>query len=131
MSKTSKTSAVFLTLIIVMSCLTLLIVRPASAQSTPKPSVPEFTLKYVDHSYDVPPTYGIDPYTGKKVVTKEGHHVENKSIEVTIKNQPLSPNNEANGFFTHLYYNFRYKGHYANDWIYSPEISYKSKLHLL
>lgn len=34
--------------------------------SISKPSVPEFTVKYVDNSYDVPPTYGIDQYTGEK-----------------------------------------------------------------
>ena len=32
----------------------------------PEPYVPEFTLKYVDYFYDVPPVYGIDEFTGKR-----------------------------------------------------------------
>jgi hypothetical protein len=85
-----------------------------ASASIPKPSVPEFTLKFVDNSYDVPPTYGIDPYTGKNVTTQAGHHVENKSIEVTIKNQPFANSSDGNTY--HLYYNIRTKGHFGQDW---------------
>jgi len=87
-------------------------VESAFAQSIAKPSVPEFTLKFVAHPYDVPPTYGIDPYTGKNVTITEGYHVLNKTIEVTIKNQPSNPYS--------LYYNVSMKGHYENDWTYIP-----------
>ncbi|MCJ7763000.1 hypothetical protein MUP38_06065, partial [Candidatus Bathyarchaeota archaeon] len=48
--------------------------------SITKPSVPEFTVKLADHSYDVPPstTATTDPYTGKQTVTTQpGYHVEN------------------------------------------------------
>jgi len=31
-------------------------VESAFAQLIPTPSIPEFTLKYIDYSYDVPPT---------------------------------------------------------------------------
>ena len=67
MGKIGKTFAIFLTLIVAMSCLTLLTVKPVNAQSIPKPSVPEFTLQIADHSYDVPAktTSTTDPYTGK------------------------------------------------------------------
>jgi hypothetical protein len=65
------------------------------ANDTPKPSIPEFTLKFVDNSYYVPPTYEINPYTGENVMTEEGYHVEKKSIVLKIKNQP----------FTHYYDN--------------------------
>jgi hypothetical protein len=71
------------------------------------PSVPEFTLKFEAQPYDLPPTYGIDSYTGKNVTIAEGGHVENKSIVVTIKNQPSSGD---------LYYNVRYKGHFEESW---------------
>jgi hypothetical protein len=50
MGKTSKAFALILTILIVMSCLTILTVKPANAQSIPKPSVPEFTLNIVDGS---------------------------------------------------------------------------------
>jgi hypothetical protein len=82
----------------------------------PKPSVPEFNLSYVDLSYDVPPTYGVDPYTGKTIITQDGYHVDNRSIQFTIKNQPFTPYTDANGTEIGLYYNFRVKGAYATEW---------------
>ena len=81
----------------------------------PKPSVPEFTLKYVDNSYNVPPTYGIDPYTGENVITQAGYHVENKSIEVIIKNQPFTSFRNENNSIVGLYYYILAKGHFQ-DW---------------
>ena len=96
----------------VLAVSSLIMVSPAFAQSIPKPSVPEFTLKFVAHPYDVPPTYGIDPYTGKNVTITEGYHVLNKTIEVTVRNQPFNTYS--------LYYNVSMKGHYENDWTYFP-----------
>jgi hypothetical protein len=106
-------------LVLVLASSSLMAVKPAQS-STTKSSVPEFTVKLVAHPYDVPTTYGIDPYTGKNVTIQEGHHVENKSIEVTIKNQPFSPYKDANGSYIGLYYNVSYRGHYGNDWSYYP-----------
>ncbi len=89
-----------------------------SAESAiPKPSAPEFTLKLVDHSYDMPSnyTYQIDQYTGKEVRTgRAGYRVENKTVEITIKNQPYTYS--SNGVAYNLYYNVRVKGHFGNDW---------------
>jgi hypothetical protein len=87
--------------------------------SIPKPSVPEFTLTFVDHSYDVPPTYSFDPYTGKNVMTQAGYHVQNKSIEVTIRNQSFLSYLNENGSTVGLFYNIRSKGHFE-DWMYEP-----------
>jgi hypothetical protein len=102
-----------LLLIAVLAVLSLLMVEaaPASA-STPNPAVPEFTLKYVDYSYDVPPktTSTTDPCTSKTTTTTvPGYHVENKTIEATIKNNLGAS-----------YYNFRYKGSYGDEWSYHP-----------
>jgi hypothetical protein len=105
-----------LVLVLASSC--LMVVKPVQSAIT-KPSVPEFTVKLVAHPYDVPTTYSIDPYTGENI-THPGYHVENKSIEVTIKNQPFSPYKDANGNYIGLYYNVSYKGHYGNDWSYYP-----------
>jgi hypothetical protein len=83
---------------------------PASADITA--SVPEFTLAYVDNSYDVPPktTSTTDPYTNKTTTTTiPGYHVENKTLQATIKNNIGAS-----------YYNFRYKGHYSEEWSYYP-----------
>lgn len=110
-------------------------VQSASA-SLAKLSVPEFTVNIVDHSYDTPPTtptYTTDPYTGEQKQTTTGspsYHIENKSIEITIKNQPFTPYTDSNGYYIGLYYNFRYKGHFEADWAYDPfkpdDISSKS-----
>ena len=67
-----------------------------TVDSISKPSVPEFSVRIVAYPYDVPPetTTTIDEYTGKETTTTQpGYHVENKSIEITIKNQPFTPYN--------------------------------------
>ena len=90
----------------------------AQAQSIPKPSVPEFTMQYVKHPYDVPPTYSVDQYTGQKVVTSPGYHVENRSVEITIKSQSFTPIMLDATHQGNVYYNVSYKGHYGSDWSY-------------
>jgi hypothetical protein len=101
MDSISKGFALFFILTMVISSLSLIMVKPALAQS-----VPEFTLKFEAYPYDVPTTYGIDPNTGKNVTIEEGYHVRNESIVFTIKNQPI----------TNLFYNIRYKGHFGDGW---------------
>ena len=111
MGCTSKTLALTLVLLTILSSLTL---QPANAKTNPKPSVPEFTIQYVAHPYDVPTTYTTDPYTGE-TITHPGYHVENRSRVLVIKNQPLPPD-LSNGKVT-VYYQVRYKGHYSdNEW---------------
>lgn len=98
----------------------LLLINPVNAQTVTTPSVPEFTVKYVDRSYDVPTTTTIDPYSGS-TITHQGYHVENRTIEVTITNQPLA-SNQSN----ELYLNIRTKGPYTNEWttIYTADTSF-------
>lgn len=115
MDNSSKNSALFLVLLLAVSSLTLLTAVPANAQSTPKPSTPEFTLRYVADFYDVPTTYKTDPYTGEKVVDVQGYLVNNSSIQVLIKNQPFVYS--YNGINYYLYYNVRYKGHFSEQWV--------------
>jgi len=105
--------AVILTASIVMA-------TDAVYSSIVRPSVPEFTVKYVDYSYDVPNTYGIDQYTGEKVIVECGYHVDKRTIEVTIKNQHFSSYEDTDGNLIALYYNFRYKGSYGDGWTYYP-----------
>jgi hypothetical protein len=81
------------------------------------PSVPEFTVAYVDHSYDVPVTHWTttDPYTGEQIThSSGGEHVDNRTIDVTIKNQPFTPYKDASNNTVYLYYNIRSKGHFEN-----------------
>jgi hypothetical protein len=116
-----RLALLFITVLVLSS---LVMVRSISAQSIPKPSVPEFTVEYTDNSYDVPPTYGVDQYTGEKVVTEYGYHVDNRTIEFTITSQPFTPYEDANGNNITLYYYFRYKGPYGDDWSYYPDSSH-------
>ncbi len=93
------------------------IVQPASAQSIPKPSVPQFTIQHADHSYDIPETTTtkIDPYTNKTVTTIiPGRHVKNITIDLIIKNQAFP--SVINGNTSNLYYNIHTKGHYGKEW---------------
>jgi hypothetical protein len=110
----SKTVVLMLFALLVLS--SLVMVGSVFAQA-----VPEFTVKVVAHPYDVPTTYSTDPYTGE-TITHEGYHVENKSIEVWIKNQPFTPYEDAEGNEVNLYYNVRVKGHFEEDW--STPITY-------
>jgi hypothetical protein len=106
-----------LLLVVILAISSLIMTESAFAQSIPKPSVPEFTLKYVDKSYDVPPktTTTTDPYNGKITTTNiPGYHVKNFSIEVSIKNQPFP--STINGNKSSLWYDVQIKGHYGGDW---------------
>jgi len=85
-----------------------MILPTSTAQS--KPSVPEFTVKIVDKSYNEPSTQSTDPYTGK-TTTHPGYRVENKVIEITIKNQKPA-----------VMYSIRTKGHFE-EWTQSPNIN--------
>jgi hypothetical protein len=86
----------------------------------PKPSVPEFTVEFVDYSTDVPPIYGVDPYTGKSVIIADGYHSDNRSMRFTVKNQPFSVYTDGSGNNITLYYNYRFKGHSEDKWSYYP-----------
>jgi hypothetical protein len=44
-------------------------------------------LKYIDHCYDVPPTYAVDQFTGNNYTTQEGYRAENGSVEIIVANQ--------------------------------------------
>jgi uncharacterized membrane protein YkgB len=135
MGRIGKSLASILILIMVISSLSLIIIKPAYAQTAtpnaldngtpipiPVPSVPEFTVKFVNSSYEVPASSSINPYTGRKVPTPS-YYVENDSIELTIKNQPFVSFIDDYGANISLFYNVREKGHYAENWtdLYNPE----------
>jgi hypothetical protein len=79
------------------------------------PSVPEFTVSYVDHSFDIPPTYGKDAYTGQTKIISGGRHVDNRTIDIAIQNQQFTPYLDSNNHTIGLYYSVRSKG-YFEDW---------------
>jgi hypothetical protein len=127
MSSSGKSFAIILILMIAFSGPSLLMIRPAYAQnstnpinsptaspiSPPTPSVPEFTAKFVDFSYYVPTTTSIDPYTGQNI-TNQGYYVENRTIELSINNQPFS---SYYGIYPDYFYYFvQEKGHFSENW---------------
>jgi hypothetical protein len=130
MDKLSRYSTLCLVILLVVTSATQLTVN---AQTIPKPSVPEFTVRYVDNSYDVPTTTSIDPYTGK-TITNQGYHVEKISTELAIKNQAFTPfkisiNGESQTI--NLFYNIHIKGHYSPDWKYYQKYNGSSDGNLL
>ncbi len=110
--------------------LTLLVAQRPFPSAPPgqisTPSVPEFTVKPVGPSIDVPTTYSLNPSTGK-IDANLGYHAEYIGIEVSIKNQPFSPYFDVNSSVTiYLYYNVRVKDPNQSDWreLYNPDLGY-------
>jgi hypothetical protein len=93
-----------------------------SVKAASNPSIPTFTVQYVDRSYDVAPTYKTDPYTGQTVIDQAGYYVDKRTIDVTIQNQPFASFLQ-NGNQTALYYYIRHKGHFEN-WPQDAGINY-------
>jgi hypothetical protein len=86
------------------------------ALTVPKPSVPEFTVRYFLYSRDVDPVYEFDPFTGQNVMTSKGHTDTDRIIELTIINQPFTPITLSNGSKIEVYYGVRSKPHFSNIW---------------
>jgi len=103
----------------ILIILGLLLVEPCVALET-KPSVPQFSLKLDDTSFDVPPstTTTIDPYTGEKtIIFAPGYHVDSRAIVVTIKNQvPHKLYTDTDEKKYRLYYHVQVKGHFGGEW---------------
>jgi hypothetical protein len=79
---------------------------PAYTTMIPKPSIPQFTLRYDRSSYGV-----IDPYTGVS------QQIDNSTIGFSIKNQPFNQIYEVrDNMTTSLYYNVEFKGHFTENW---------------
>jgi hypothetical protein len=113
----SNNSFAFLS-IFILSASAMLMAFPSGVLAA-NPSVPEFSVAYVDHSYDVPVTHWTttDPYTGQQIAhSSGGEHIDNRTIDVTIKNQPFTPYKDTttSNQIVNMYYNIRSKGHFEN-----------------
>jgi hypothetical protein len=107
MTKTSKAYALLLTLLITMSCLTLLTIKPVNAQPVAKLPVPEFAVQYTDHSYEAPASTSIDPFTGQ-TIENPSKHIDNRTLQFTIKNQAIDRGN--------LHFIIAMKVHFSPNW---------------
>lgn len=104
MHKVSKVFSLFVVIILGVS--SLMMVESVFAQSTPKPSVPEFTIVPVGPSFDIPPTYSFNSSTGL-FDTNDGYHIQYSTVEIIIKNQQFFNQTDHDN----LYYNVRIKPH--------------------
>ena len=105
MNTISKSFAVFIILIMAISSQSLLMVKPANAQTTPTLIIPQFNIKFVNASYTVTTT---NSYTGQS----QTQLIDNNSIKIMIKNQPFDYSN--NGVTYQIYFNVRVKPHFSN-----------------
>lgn len=137
----SKSTVTVSLLIVVLVASSLLSAQAFLVDSIAKPSVPEVSVQLVSHPYDIPAKTNttVDQYTGKETTnTQPGYHVENKSIEITIKNQPFTPytltqytynyrdfdkDGSVDGSYTvdgnktvNFYFYIQVKGHYGDSW---------------
>lgn len=102
----SLSKSLILLLIVLLATPSLSLIKPISAQSTPKPSVPEFSLAIVARPFDVAPSTTVNPYTGQTAITSQGYHVQNISIDITIRNEPSV-----------TFYQVQFKGNYGDNWV--------------
>jgi hypothetical protein len=89
--------------------LSISLVNLISAQSIPKPSTPEFTVKYADYSHWEPENGYVYSNVPNPMV-----YVKNETLEIYLKNQPFSSTFE-NGTSIDIGYKIRWKG-VGEDW---------------
>ena len=121
-----------LILTMAISCLTLMLIRPANAQTAasspspiPIPSIPEFTVQLIGPPYIVNTTYSFDQDTGK-IVPQVGFTNQYSYLEIKIKNQPFT-RFDQNGNTVQIQYNVRIKqSNEINNWVevYNPYNGY-------
>ncbi|MCL2642955.1 MAG: hypothetical protein FWD52_05550 [Candidatus Bathyarchaeota archaeon] len=107
-------------IVLVLSGLFVFSVNSVNVCAVGKQPVPQFTVKFVDYSYNVAPTSttSVDPYTGKETITTiPGYHVEHTRIEVVIKKQSFKPYTDERGYTYDLYYGVQFKGHFSDYWV--------------
>jgi hypothetical protein len=123
MGSLSKVFTLFLILLMVISGLSLLMIKPANAQTStpatssvpiPTPSVPQFTVELVNTS-DVPAIYWLSPGPNLTISIPTDNN-SNYTIELTVKNQPFIPPFTENGQIMALFYDVRMKEHYSENW---------------
>jgi hypothetical protein len=106
--------------VVILAVSSLMMVESTYAQTIPIPSVPEFTVKLIDTSYNTPATSTIDPYTGE-TITHPSQRIEARTLEIRIKNVQFTPfeiKNGSNTYTVNFQYNIRFKGHFEEEWRY-------------
>ena len=103
MGNINRIFALILIGVIATSCFYLLTVKPAGAQTTPKPSMPQFTLQLTGPQFVQNTTYYLDPSTGQ-IEPNIGYINNYTYLEITIRNQRFDT------AYGSLYYNITANG---------------------
>ena len=111
----SMSKLVALMLLSLLALSGLVMIGSAFAQSIPKPSVPEFTVEFVDF-YDVPPTYEVDPSTGETIIIQEGFRSDLYHFVFTIENQPFTPYTDEDDNLVRMFFRVDYKFDFDEHW---------------
>jgi|SRR5665647_770431 len=92
-----------------VTAILLIFIATVSSASTaqPMPSIPQFTVQFIDESYTIQANTTIDPSTGK-TVTNPSQYINNKTIQISIKYE-----SKAVAF---QQYDIRLKNHNAQEW---------------
>ncbi|MGD6851478.1 MAG: hypothetical protein ACQCN6_05385 [Candidatus Bathyarchaeia archaeon] len=114
MSCLSKSLSLLPVLLLVTASIALL--NLTTSQTIPKPTVPQFNIVFYDSSYTIPASTATDVYNGQQIITPE-RHVEQKTIELQIKNVPFTPfqikDTHNNTIEAGFFYNIRDKPHFS------------------
>jgi hypothetical protein len=115
MGNISKTLTLFI--IVILAASSLFLLRPVYAQvGVTNPSIPGFSVTLQTYPHYIPPTYSVDPSTGKAVLTKEGYTEIAKWVGVQIGGQPFIRYNNSVGQLISLYYDVRWKDNNDSIW---------------
>jgi hypothetical protein len=115
MARMGKYLTLFCIIIFVFS--SLLPIKPACAQTgVTQPVIPRFDVSLDSYTDYIPPTYGVDPATGKAVITKECYGELHNWVYVRTWGQPFWEYNNSEGYRVLLYYNVRWNSNLDNAW---------------
>ncbi len=115
MARVSKIFAFGIIVIVALS--TMSMAESAYAQTgVTQPVIPRFDVSLSGFTDYVPPTYGVDPATGKAVIVKEGYEELYKWVSVRTWGQPFWEYNNSEGYRVLLYYNVRWQSNLDNSW---------------
>jgi hypothetical protein len=109
-----KAFALFAVIVVVNGLVAISTVHAQVGVTTPV--TPGFDAQYQQRSYYMSPTYGVDPATGKAVMTHEGYYKIDRQVEVSIVNQPFETYTDSNGNPIDLYFDIQWKNHNAASW---------------
>jgi hypothetical protein len=103
LGKIGRSLSLTLLLVLVISSMILLWVKPVTAQTIPKPSVPQFTLQLVGPPFIQNTTYSLNPNTGQ-IEPNIGYTNQYSQLVIVVKNQQFDSQ------YGSIYYNVTRNG---------------------